>query len=566
MDSAGIPPLPLSAIETENPITSGSTPITSGSTPQSAPSSASSTRNSAGLGSLEQVGPSIDSFASLPATTPLALAPAAFATRFTSVRFSDVHRNYRFTLEISPLPGSVRSEVGFELAFVKPYSVSRSYGDFKRLHKKVLDQVANAPEGLKVTVPKLPKRKWVVTPAVCEERKIALAAYVKDLFLMPEQITKCLFVAEFFGIWALDVLEPESTEKVVNLSSFFSDLSLPWKLESMTLSDIIDYKEKKKMIKSPKPSKSMQSVAAALGISPVTAVNPTQPTKCATSLSETSSIAVPPSMIDVLSPNVQDASQQPLDALLHHVKVESLVQMASQKSLETSALSNGPVVADSLENGLDYQSEEDDGNESDEPLWKIHTDDEDSITESLAAKLAANAIVAQVKHEVLEESQPIAIPQASEDHAASPPRPRLVLNATKEGARITLTPSSDVRPLAQFPPPPLDSPPKAPSHLAKLNMQDVAEEKMSDRLVTVAKIAAEVARRAPDASVEQIALAAASIVGEQEEPRLDTALLLKRGHRQAASVSVARVSSLAREDERICSRDDLYTWEQQRRR
>ena len=102
--------------------------------------------------------PIIDvSLANLPTTIPLALAPAAFGTRITSFIFSEIHKNYRFILEISPLPGSVRSEIGFELAFVKPYTISRSYGDFKRLHIKVMDQVANVPEGVKVDI--IPKLK-----------------------------------------------------------------------------------------------------------------------------------------------------------------------------------------------------------------------------------------------------------------------------------------------------------------------------------------------------------------------------------------------------------------------
>ncbi|KAJ3175152.1 hypothetical protein HDU87_006387 [Geranomyces variabilis] len=114
-----------------------------------------------------------------------------------------------------------------------PYCIWRRYEHFVDFHSALTSQMkrdttnyptttdfadssSSSSSPSRDTLPVLPKSRFFVTRAVCEERVVRLDEYVRLLLDMDQRVTRNILVAEFFGVWPKDAGGGNNEPSVLN--------------------------------------------------------------------------------------------------------------------------------------------------------------------------------------------------------------------------------------------------------------------------------------------------------------------------------------------------------------
>ncbi|KAI9102415.1 hypothetical protein DFS34DRAFT_609080 [Phlyctochytrium arcticum] len=160
-----------------------------------------------------------------PLPSAVKLAPPILNTaRVTEFqKFDDGKIWYR--VDIIPAPESFfgygYNASNHRLSFVAsrhPFTIWRRFDHFVDFHAALALELKKDPSlASGRRLPSLPKSRFFVTRAVCEDRRVRLEAYLRDLLVMPERVTRNILFGEFFGLWFRDVGPGNTGDPLMNL-------------------------------------------------------------------------------------------------------------------------------------------------------------------------------------------------------------------------------------------------------------------------------------------------------------------------------------------------------------
>ncbi|KNC98935.1 uncharacterized protein SPPG_05897 [Spizellomyces punctatus DAOM BR117] len=142
-----------------------------------------------------------------PLPAAVKLAPVLETARVSAYqKFDDGKIWYKVNVIPSTVTGNAKKKRLSFVAAPRPYAVWRRYDHFVDFHTALAAQLKKDPSAAAGRrLPQLPKSRFFVTRAVCEERVTRLDAYTRELLTMPERVTRNLLFGEFFGLWIKDI-------------------------------------------------------------------------------------------------------------------------------------------------------------------------------------------------------------------------------------------------------------------------------------------------------------------------------------------------------------------------